>query len=298
MGGNNSNPILLPFETPSEKKRREKLLEEKKYWEDLVKQAMALDAIESPAESDTEGLVETPAETPTETTSAGNKKLLVLISSYSANHQTKSNQDRALTILKSLKLGPDQMETIDGAAPANRDKRNELFGLSGIRAKYPQFFLVDASDTTAFMTDWEGFESMNEVGTLKSSMNLPIQQGDISSTETPIEIPTKIQAPSNKKLIVLISSYSSNPQQKSHQDWALTILKGLQLGPDQMETIDGAVAANREKRNKLFGLSGIRAKYPQFFLVDDSDSTKFLADYEGFEIMHEMGTLKESMNLA
>ena len=117
-------------------------------------------------------VVATPAEI------KGDKKLLVLISSFSANLQQKSHQDRALTILKGLNVRNEQMVTVDGAKPENREKRNALFGVSGIRAKYPQFFLVDAaaSDTGSanltFLADWEGFESMHEMGSLKVSMNL------------------------------------------------------------------------------------------------------------------------------
>lgn len=117
-------------------------------------------------------VVVTPAET------KGDKKLLVLISSFSGNLQQRSHQDRALTILKGLNVRNDQMVTVDGAKPENREKRSALFGVSGIRAKYPQFFLVDAaagdngSATLTFLADWDGFESMNEIGTLKESMNL------------------------------------------------------------------------------------------------------------------------------
>jgi len=119
-----------------------------------------------------------------------------------------------------------------------------------------------------------------------------------AAQEPPVVEEEKTEAPpSNKKLLVLISSYSPNIQQKTNQERAFTIIKGLKIGDDKMETIDGAVAANREKRNELFGLSGIRAKYPQFFLVD-GDTTTFLADWDGFEAMNEMGTLKESVNLS
>jgi len=58
-------------------------------------------------------------------------------------------------------------------------------------------------------------------------------------------------------IFVLISSFRSNHQQKSHQDWAFTILEGLHIGPDQIETIDEAAPANKEKRNELFVLSDI-----------------------------------------
>jgi len=104
----------------------------------------------------------------------GNKSVLVLISSYQTNPNLKSNQDRAMTILKGLKIPDHQLETIDGAAPANKERRNELFGISGIRAKYPQFFVVDQTDTTTFVADWDNFEAMNEMGTLKETLNLAL----------------------------------------------------------------------------------------------------------------------------
>ena len=145
MGSNHAFPVYVPFDTPSEKKRREKSIRLRKQWVDLVA---------------------------TIKKSSGSKKMIVLISSYSANHQQKSHQDRALTILKGLKIGEDQLETIDGAKPENKEKRNELFGLSGIRAKYPQFFLVDESNTTSFLADFDGFEAMHEMGTLLETMKL------------------------------------------------------------------------------------------------------------------------------
>uniref|UniRef100_A0A7S0TA28 Uncharacterized protein n=1 Tax=Pseudo-nitzschia delicatissima TaxID=44447 RepID=A0A7S0TA28_9STRA len=113
-----------------------------------------------------------PEPEPETTPTTGNKKVVVLVTSYAANPNIKANQDRAMTILKGLKVSDDQMETIDGAAKQLRGKRNELFGLSGIRAKYPQFFVIDQNDQTNFLASWEDFEMMNEMGTLKASLNL------------------------------------------------------------------------------------------------------------------------------
>lgn len=293
MGGNHSMPCVIGFDTASETKRHDMFLKESMCW-DLMIQASCY-----------EDEIETPAETPIESKAPpGNKKLVVLISSYSPNIQQKTNQDRAITIIKGLQIGQDQLEIIDGAIPVNKEKRNDLFALSGIRAKYPQFFLVEFSNQITFLADWNGFEAMNEMGSLKEFLNLTggvepaVESIARSSIEPTVESPTKDRVPTgNKKVVVLISSYSPNIQQKTNQDRALTILKGLRMGVDQLETIDGADTANKEKRNKLFALSGIRAKYPQFFLVDASDQTKFLADWDGFEAMNEMGSLKESINL-
>ncbi len=163
MGGNHSMPLIIPFETPQDKARRLKYLRVRKHWEAMIER------------NRTEYLVETPS-TLSEISETQiidrSKKILVLVTSYSPNPHTRSYQDRAMTILRGLKIANDQIETIDGALAANREKRNELFRLSGIGPKYPQFFLVDSNDETTFLADYDGFESMNEVGTLKYSMNL------------------------------------------------------------------------------------------------------------------------------
>jgi len=110
--------------------------------------------------------------TPTATKGSGNRKLLVLISSYMPTLKQRTSQDRAFTILNGIGIGPDQMETVDGAMSTNKEKRNELFGVSGIRAKYPQFFLVDGNQQTEFFADWEDFEAMNDSGILKETLVL------------------------------------------------------------------------------------------------------------------------------
>jgi len=102
------------------------------------------------------------------------KTVLVLISSYTTTLEQRSNQERALTILKGLKLGDDAMEVVDGARPDNKDRRNELFGVSGTRAQYPQFFMVcGKSGQTEFLADWDGFEAMNDAGTLEGTLMAP-----------------------------------------------------------------------------------------------------------------------------
>ena len=110
--------------------------------------------------------------TPTATKGSGNRKLLVLISSYMPTLKQRTSQDRAFTILNGIGISPDQMETVDGAMATNKEKRNELFGVSGIRAKYPQFFLVDGNQQTEFFADWEDFEAMNDSGILKETLVL------------------------------------------------------------------------------------------------------------------------------
>jgi hypothetical protein len=68
-----------------------------------------------------------------------NTMMLMLFSGQSPSREVVSSQEKALTILQAHKDIP--YETLDGALPENKDRRNELFDLPGsIRAKYPQFF--------------------------------------------------------------------------------------------------------------------------------------------------------------
>jgi hypothetical protein len=49
--------------------------------------------------------------------------------------------------------------------PANKERRNDLFGISGIQGNYLEFFLLD-NDAIGFLGNFETIESMNDVGTL------------------------------------------------------------------------------------------------------------------------------------
>ncbi len=121
---------------------------------------------------DTENISKMEPELDIKDLQSGNKTLIMLISSTSGRHNQKSAQDRALTILKGMEIGPDQMETVDGADPSKKERRDELFDISGVRGNYPQFFLVDGNEKITYMADWEGFESMHEMKILSESMNL------------------------------------------------------------------------------------------------------------------------------
>jgi hypothetical protein len=96
----------------------------------------------------------------------GNKKLLMLLSNQSGNRQQVADQDRARTLFKFRKI---DTQFLDGSDPTKKAFRDELFGISGIRANYPQFFLVSDSITT-FLGNFDVIESMNDLGTLTNDM--------------------------------------------------------------------------------------------------------------------------------
>ena len=104
------------------------------------------------------------------------------------------------------------------------------------------------------------------------------------------------------KFIVLISSATVVTQQRTHQDRAQTILTGKKLwtsngesSDECVEIVDGSDQTQKDKRSLLFGISGLRGKYPQFFLQEShsDNSIKFLGDYEWLEDQNEMGLLSK-----
>ena len=86
--------------------------------------------------------------------------ILVLLSGQSIHREVVANQQTALTILKANRVS---FETVDGADPANKERRNQLFAISGIRAKYPQFFMCEGADKTpVFWGGWDDFQYTND----------------------------------------------------------------------------------------------------------------------------------------
>ena len=45
-------------------------------------------------------------------------------------------------------------------------RRNELFGISGIRANYPQFFFLHQDGSSHFIGSWSEIENVNETSNL------------------------------------------------------------------------------------------------------------------------------------
>jgi hypothetical protein len=89
-------------------------------------------------------------------------KLIVLLSKFSGTLQQRTKQDRALSILKGKKI--NNIEEVDGSAPLNKDLRNLLFGISGVRGDYPQFFLLNDQDNVIYLGNFDWIEHMNDIG--------------------------------------------------------------------------------------------------------------------------------------
>lgn len=240
-------------------------------------------------------------------------RLLILVSLQSFDKSVTGNQDTAFSALKDAGV---PFDILDGADPTNKQRRNELFGISGLRAKYPQFFFVsDDKQKTEFWGDWGAFEGANEQG------NIGAVFGGGSSTPRPAvpqEVPTtkgssashsalKTATPQNhpaselssivagSTLLVLLSNQSLQREITANQERATTVLKGMNVS---FETIDGADPSNRERRNELFSLSGLRGKYPQFFRITSDNKTEFCGDWDWFMAVSESGQLSKAIPTA
>jgi hypothetical protein len=115
----------------------------------------------------------------------GFAELILLTSSYGSGniHQT-TNQERARTILKGLRLllssknsnSSLSIREVDGADPTNTQLRTDLFEVSGVRrGYYPQLFLRlevddDDDDRYEYIGSFDEIEMYNENNTLSEKI--------------------------------------------------------------------------------------------------------------------------------
>lgn len=103
----------------------------------------------------------------------GQAHLLVLLSSQDLSKKQMTHQSRAILFLK---VNHVPYTEIDGADYHNHSMRHDLFDVSGLRGKYPQFF-IQQKGKVVFWGDWKRFKASNENGTLKEDLNKAIQKG-------------------------------------------------------------------------------------------------------------------------
>lgn len=84
--------------------------------------------------------------------------------------------------------------------------------------------------------------------------------------------------------IVLITSTPPNQEQEGNQRTLLSWMKAHNI---DHKVVDGADETQKELRNELFAISNIRGKYPQVFLSNKSDTTKFIGDFYAVELLEE-----------
>ena len=91
------------------------------------------------------------------------KKLICLISQGCPDRTQSSNQENATNWLSARSV---PYTIIDGMDPDQREERNILFGISGIRGNYPQFFFEHPDGTFTFLGSFDKIEMLNETNGL------------------------------------------------------------------------------------------------------------------------------------
>ena len=74
-----------------------------------------------------------------------NNQLLILLSHGVSSPIQEGNCRRALQLLRAKNV--DYIE-VDGMDPSQKSRRDELFGISGVRGSYPQIFVVTEQEET------------------------------------------------------------------------------------------------------------------------------------------------------
>ena len=95
----------------------------------------------------------------------------------------------------------------------------------------------------------------------------------------------------SKTCLLLMSSTPFTSASEDHQRKVKGWLEGTKC---VFKELDGCVEENKEMRNNLFAVSGLRGNYPQLFLVGE-DSTEFLGNFETLQGMIESNDLPKEL---
>jgi type 2A phosphatase activator TIP41 len=253
------------------------------------------------------------------------KRLLLLVSSHPHSKDQVESQELAYAVLDTQKIPYD---VLDGADPAVRQERNELFKTSRVWGKYPQFFVQHESGSgsdhdhygsdantndgkAVFWGDPVRFQKSVDNGTLKQDLGL-VEGGDSSANVVgaasaaasvvangggaKADAVVEAEAGPPVRVLVLVSMQSLSADQAAYQQKAMTALQKESI---PYITVDGSDPdpVIRNKRNDLFKLSQSWGKYPQFFVVDDAGKNTYWGDRARFETSTDQGTLKDDLGV-
>ena len=88
-------------------------------------------------------------------------------------------------------------------------------------------------------------------------------------------------------VVLLVSSLTTDQIAEVNQRKAENMLVGQKV---VFEKIDGSLEENKLIRDKLFGVSNLRAKYPQVF-IKKGDEFEFVGNYDTMEQLNECDSL-------
>ncbi len=82
---------------------------------------------------------------------------MVIAQPSTQEHEQSQRRLKTLLLQKMIAV-----QEIDGALEVNKDTRNSLFSVSGVRGQYPQVFIREENGSFRFVGMWPAIEAMNE----------------------------------------------------------------------------------------------------------------------------------------
>lgn len=212
-------------------------------------------------------------------------RLTVLISNGVHDYYQASNQRSTLSLLGDLGI---PFDLVDGMDPSQKEKRDVLFELSGIRGNYPQLFLTSQSGKEhRFLGGYDWLHDI-DVNDLKiivmGNRHLSCKEDEQSRCDNATMSPENIIP--RPMLTVLVTKGEYSADQSARQKSSLDLLNELCI---PFETVDGMDPLQRQRRDSYFAISGIRGNYPQIFfrVSDEIEEDLYLGSYDWLCKLHE-----------
>jgi len=212
----------------------------------------------------------------------GRKRLIVLISKGVHDYKQSANQSHALDLLSDLSV---PYSIVDGMDASQKEERDGLFVVSGVRGNYPQIFTTDASGGHKFLGgyNWLNSQTVEDLKAIVDDVVAPVEEVVVSAdSQAPVA-----EAP-EARLTVLISKGVHDVSQAVKQKDCLDLLTDLSI---PYAIVDGMNPSEKDKRDVLFEISGIRGNYPQIFSSASSDACFFLGGHKWLMKAHTTGEL-------
>ena len=242
--------------------------------DDIVQRSLAERNIDTSAEDDSK-----------QTLVEGGKRLVVLISKGVHDYKQSANQSHALDLLSDLSI---PYSIVDGMDVSQREERDGLFEVSGIRGNYPQIFTTDASGGHKFLGgyDWLNSQTVEDLKAIVVDNVIGLQADDVVAPVEEVIVSADSQAPVEARLTVLISKGVHDVSQATKQKDCLDLLTDLSI---PFAIVDGMNPSEKDKRDVLFEISGIRGNYPQIFSSASSDACFYLGGHKWLMKAHKTG---------
>lgn len=248
-------------------------------------------------------------------------KLLVLYASKTTSKKQHKHIKKTFDMLDEHDV---MYEALDSRDPANKERCEGLYAMSGQVTEFPQFFRTTADGDTDYIGGWEDFKGTAESeldDTSESEHSLPAfifadhklrrkasiwsprsqptiiidsdEENDTEKDEGKADdkrpsCPVRQHSGDSESFLIL---YTSEPEDRS-QLVDQQMLAGLLDSNDiRYDILDGMNPSTEETRDALFDLSGKSKRYPKIFKGEADGRIEFWGDFNDFEYVARQGGL-------